>query len=316
MKKLDRRFIKGIVMAMSGAGLWGISGVVVQRLFDPYQFDPGWLVNIRLLIAGAMLLMMSIIFQKDDSVFSIFREKKDRIQIIIFAVFGMFSVQYTFFVAIEKGNAATATLLQYLGPALIVLYVAWKLRRFPTRGEWLALSLALLGTFFLITNGSLNGLKISTSALIWGLLSAVTAAFYTYYPQGLIKRWGSLRTIGWGMFLAGIIMTPFQQPWNLGRQVFNTESIILIMFVVVFGTLCSFFLYLDSLRYLTPTQTGLLGMAEPFSSVIVSVIWLGHTMGFYEYLGGICIVGTVVVLSLLSKIDKKSENIKGKAISL
>lgn len=296
----------GILMALSGAALWGISGVVVQRLFETYNFNPGWLVNVRLLIAGVLLLLLAKLTNPEQSLFAIFGDRKDLIQMIIFSLLGMFGVQYTFFVAIDEGNAATATLLQYLGPAFIVLYVAYRLKRFPIMSEWLALSLAMAGTFLLVTNGSLSGLHISIPALVWGILSAITAAFYTIYPQQLIQKWGSILTVGWGMLIAGICMTPFQQPWNLGDQQFNWMSIIFLLFVILFGTLCSFVLYLDSLRYLSPTHTGLLGMAEPFCSVIAAVIWLDHRMGWFEYMGAACIIGTVVALSYLPKNIEKT----------
>lgn len=311
----DSRAWIGILMALSGAALWGLSGVVVQRLFDSYEFDPGWIVNVRLLSAGGLLLLLSKVTHPGQSVFAVFRDRTDLIQIIIFALLGMFGVQYTFFVAIDEGNAATATLLQYLGPAFIVLYVAYRRKRFPSMSEWIALGLAMAGTFLLVTNGSLSGLQISVPAFVWGILSAVTAAFYTIYPQRLIQKWGSMLTVGWGMMIAGLCMSPFQQPWNLGDQQFTRISISFLLFVILFGTLCSFVLYLDSLRYLPPTQTGLLGMAEPFCSVVVAVIWLDHQMGWFEYMGAACIIGTVIVLSYLPKNIEKTNLEKENLIS-
>lgn len=303
----------GILMALSGAALWGISGVVVQRLFETFAFDPGWLVNVRLIVSGVLLLLLAKITNPEQSLYALFKDRTDLIQLIIFALLGMFGVQYTFFVAIAEGNAATATLLQYLGPAFIVLYVAYQLKRLPVLGEWLALSLAMAGTFLLVTNGSLSGLQISVPALVWGILSAVTAAFYTIYPQRLIQKWGSILIVGWAMLIAGICMTPFQHPWNLGDQQFNWTSISFLLFVILFGTLCSFVLYLDSLRYLSPTYTGLLGMAEPFCSVVVAVIWLNHQMGWFEYMGAACIIGTVIVLSYLPKNIEKEDFREGKS---
>lgn len=38
----------------------------------------------------------------------------------------MLAVQYRYFAAIKYPNAATATILQYAGPALIAIYVAFQ----------------------------------------------------------------------------------------------------------------------------------------------------------------------------------------------
>ena len=42
---------------------------------------------------------------------------------ILFGLFGMLAVQYTYFASIKEGNAAVATLLQYLAPIFITVYL-------------------------------------------------------------------------------------------------------------------------------------------------------------------------------------------------
>ncbi|MDQ0417117.1 drug/metabolite transporter (DMT)-like permease [Croceifilum oryzae] len=314
MKKASSQTWIGILMVLSGGALWGVSGAVVQMLFEKYHFQPGWVVNIRLFLSGGLLLLLYKLTHKEQSIFSIFRDRSNIIRIVIFAVCGMIGVQYAFYVAISEGNAATATLLQYLGPIFIVLYVAYRMKRLPFMNEWMALSLAMVGMFLLVTNGNLSGIQTSKSTLIWGLVSAVAAAFNVIYPQRLIEKWGSILTVGWGMLIAGICITPFQQPWNLGDQQFTVKSIFFLLFVIVFGTVCAFVLYLDSLRYLSPTHTGLLGMSDPLCSMIVAVFWLHHQIGGFEYLGAACVVGTVLMLSYLPR--NKDTMKKDKIISV
>ena len=77
----------------------------------------------------------------------------------IFAVFGMLPAQYTYFVTIKYSNAGTATVLQYTGPVLIVLYMALRQKRVPTKTECLAVLCALFGIFLLATNGNLHSFR-------------------------------------------------------------------------------------------------------------------------------------------------------------
>lgn len=46
---------KGIVLVIFAAVLWGVSGTVAQYLFQK-RFTPEWLVVIRLLLSGIILL--------------------------------------------------------------------------------------------------------------------------------------------------------------------------------------------------------------------------------------------------------------------
>ncbi|KFN03963.1 eamA-like transporter family protein [Bacillus clarus] len=68
----------------------------------------------------------------------------------------------------------------------------------------------------------------------------------------------------------------------------------LIGFVVIFGTLIAFYLYLDSIRYLTPKETTLFGCTEPLAAIISSVLIL-HVP--FQLLGAFCVIVMVLVLS-------------------
>ena len=300
-KKIKLLRYKGLIMVLVGATLWGLSGTVAQRLFQDEGFTPGWLVTMRLLVSGILLLITGCFRKNFHQVFAVWNDPKDRIRLVIFGIIGMLGVQYTYFVAIQTGNAATATLLQYQAPLFIMVYLAIKYNRIPNCQEFIALGFALLGTFLLVTNGSIHQLSVSSASIAWGLSSAITLAFYTLYPLGLLQRWGAEVIIGWGMIIGGIVLCPIASPWQIQGQHWSIITGLLVSFVIIFGTAIAFYLYIDSLRYITPTEASLLASAEPLSAVAASVIWLRLPLSLFEGIGGICIVSTVLMLSLRPK---------------
>jgi len=297
VNKSDISRLKGLAMAFTGAALWGISGAAAQVLFQDIGIPPGWLVTIRLLCAGGLLLVIGLLGPHRREISRIWTKPGDRIQLIIFAIFGMLGVQYTYFAAIEAGNAATATLLQFLGPVFITVFLALRLMKWPNLQEFSALALACAGMFLLVTNGSLEELSISTSAVLWGLGSAVTAAFYTLYPKQLLQRWNSLVVVGWGMLIGGLGLSAVNPPWQIGLELLSVQSLALIGFVILFGTLIPFYLYIESLRYISPAEAGVLNSAEPLCAVIVSVVFLHVSFGLFEAIGALCIIATVALLT-------------------
>jgi drug/metabolite transporter (DMT)-like permease len=302
MKKVGRNGavsirMRGFTMVLVAALLWGVTGAVAQSLLQHYHFTTEWLVSARLLISGAALILMSLASEKRQNVWNIIRSGADFGRLLIFAIFGLLAVQYTYFVAVELGNAATATLLQYLGPVFLTAYIVLRNRQLPSVAQMLALFLALLGTFFLITNGNPVNLSISTGAVVWGLISAVTLAFYTLYPKGLLERWGATVVLGWGMLIGGITLILSSQPWQATGQIWTLQSVLTIGFLVVFGTLIAFYLYLDSMRFILPSEASILLSAEPLSAVVATVVWLQVPFGMYEWLGAFCIVCTVFALA-------------------
>jgi drug/metabolite transporter (DMT)-like permease len=292
---------KGMIMVLIGATLWGLSGTVAQFLFQEAGFRPGWLVTMRLIVSGVLLLAIVATRTNRGQIFSVWKSPKDRIQLIIFGIFGMLAVQYTYFAAIETGNAATATLLQYLGPLFITVYIALRFLKIPNSKEIIAVVMALLGVFLLVTNGSLGSLTVPTSAILWGLGSAIALAFYTLYPSNLLQGWGSAIVVGWGMVIGGVGLSFINPPWDMEGQQWSVMVFLLVVFIIIFGTLIAFYLYLDSLRYITPVETSLLASAEPLSAAFAAIVWLQVPFGIYEMIGGLCIIATVLTLSLNKK---------------
>lgn len=60
----------------------------------------------------------------------------------------------------------------------------------------------------------------------------------------------------------------------------------------------AFYCYLESLKYLMPSESSILGCIEPLSATILSVLWLNVTFGLPELIGTICIITTVITLSI------------------
>ena len=71
----------------------------------------------------------------------------------------------------------------------------------------------------------------------------------------------------------------------------------LITFVIIFGTLIAFYLYLDSIRYLTPKETTLFGCTEPLAAIISSVLILHVPFQSFQLLGALCVIVMVLILS-------------------
>ena len=84
------------------------------------------------------------------------------------------------------GNAAVATVLQYMAPALIVIFLAIFRHRWPQRQELIAVILSLVGIVLLVTNGNLAQLQISEKTLFFGILSALGLVAYTLIPGSLL----------------------------------------------------------------------------------------------------------------------------------
>src|SRR5690554_6479531 len=112
---MPSQILKGFLLAITAAILWGVSGTFAQFLFQQKGINVEWLITVRMLVPGLLLLLYAQFVEKCD-LWSIWKNKKDAVQLTVFAFTGMAAVQYTYFAAIKHSNAATATVLQYSGP--------------------------------------------------------------------------------------------------------------------------------------------------------------------------------------------------------
>ncbi|WP_456279730.1 DMT family transporter [Bacillus sp. K7] len=293
----QKQRIYGFFMVIVGAAFWGLSGTAAQHLFETSDVSVEWLVTVRLLLSGVLLLMLICAGKNRRAVWGIWKDQKSAIQLIVFGIAGMLGVQYTFLASIGTGNAAVATLLQYLAPVLIMLFLLVTRKNSFQLADMFALVLALGGTFLLLTNGNVNQLTVSSLSVIWGLLSAAALAFYTLYSSSLLEKWGSALVVGWGMLIGGIGMSFIHPPWDVDMQGWTVSASLLVGFIVIFGTLLGFYMYLTSLKYLFPQEASMLGCTEPVAAVASSILWLGVSFGLYQALGAACILVMIFVLS-------------------
>jgi drug/metabolite transporter (DMT)-like permease len=298
--KQNKRLI-GLLLVISGCFFWGIGGTVAQKLFQQYEIEVGWLVATRLIVAGTLLLLVQFFFKERTQIIDVWREKSSALRLLIFAIVGMLAVQYTYMASIHTGNAAVATLLQYLAPVMIMLWLVFRKIAPFTKKDGITVTLALVGTFLLLTNGSLQALSVPVPSIIWGLLSGVTLAFYTLYAIPLLKKWDSLVIVGWAMLVAGSMMSIFHQPWHANFALWDGMTIIYLIIVIIFGTMLAFWFYVESLQSLSAKETSLLGNIEPLTAVIATVVWLKEPFGTLQWVGASCILLLMIYLALSPK---------------
>ncbi|MBD8038818.1 EamA family transporter [Solibacillus sp. A46] len=299
----NKRMI-GFILVVSGCFFWGIGGTMSQQLFSQ-GIEVSWLVSTRLVIAGILLLITQAIFKDHHQILEIWRQKYTAFRLVTFAIVGMLAVQYTYMASIKEGNAAVATLLQYLAPVMIIVWVTLRGQSKFTKKDAVTIVLALCGSFFLLTNGSLSAFAVPLPAIIWGLLSGLSLAFYTLYAIPLLQRFDSLVVVGWGMLLAGVTMSFVQPPWDVDVSNWTGSTVFYLIIVIIFGTMLAFWFYIESLQTLTAKETSLLGNIEPLTAVLATVLWLKEPFGSFQWFGTSLILAMMIYIAL--KADQKQD---------
>ncbi|RDU35861.1 EamA/RhaT family transporter [Neobacillus piezotolerans] len=284
-------------MIVIGAMLWGTTGPIMEWILSETTITVPFMLSIRMLVAGVVILGTLVLMKKP--VLAVWKNGYWAKQLVIYSIFGMLGVQYTFVASIHASNAVMATLMQFSAPIFIIIFVSVKARKFPPVYQVVGILGTLAGLFLLLTNGSFNNLLVSKEALIWGLLLGLAFTFYTLHPIRLMNEWGVLIVIGWGMLVAGVVLSVASQIWNSGEwnEFADPKIVALMAILIIFGT-AAFVLFLGSLKYITPVENSVLSSIEPLTAMLVSVVWLGVMLKGIQLLGAFLMLVFVIRLSL------------------
>ena len=293
---MKRYEIIGIILTLLGATLWGVSGTSVQFVGNFRNMNLEWLLTMRLITAGLLTVLYGWIRQ-GNAIFNVFRNWRDTLGLIIFGVFGMALCQYTYFRSIVIAGAGIATVLQYLAPSMIIIYLLVRYGKRPSTGEIISVILALAGTICLMGNNGFSFESFRSDVLFWGLLSAVGVAVYSVSPVRLLATYGTIPIVGFGMLLSGLVAAAlFQQPHSYAM--WDVWTVVGCFNVVFLGTIVSFNAYLEGVKRIGAVSGSILSSIEPISAAFFGWALLGNQFNWVGILGMAMIIATVIIIAL------------------
>ena len=293
---MKRYEIIGIILTLLGATLWGVSGTSVQFVGNFRNMNLEWLLTMRLITAGLLTVLYGWIRQ-GSAIFNVFRNWRDTLGLVIFGVFGMALCQYTYFRSIVIAGAGIATVLQYLAPSMIIIYLLMRYGKRPSTGEIISVILALVGTICLMGNNGFSFESFRSDVLFWGLLSAVGVAVYSVSPVRLLATYGTIPIVGFGMLLSGLVAAAlFQQPHSYAT--WDVWTVVGCFNVVFLGTIVSFNAYLEGVKRIGAVPGSILSSIEPISAAFFGWALLGNQFNWVGILGMAMIIATVIIIAL------------------
>jgi len=282
---------------------WASSGVAVQDFFMYSEKTSMELTNIRMCLAGAILIIISLYRRKKFilSVKILNNSPKLWFDVIIYGIIGVMFMQFTYFQGISIGGAAAATVICYTCPAMVVIWESVYNKKFPRRGEVLAVILAMIGVFLLVTGGNPTKLLVPMGCVLWSLASGAAFAFSAIYPKHLFaKKIDALFLTGVGMFIGGLSTFLLINDWNW-VGFFASETIFDVIWIIIFGTVAAFLSFNAGLKFLTPEEASITVTTEPAASVIISWAVFGTKFGLIESFGIILVLLAIIMPSIVKK---------------
>lgn len=285
----------GMGLAIMGALFWGLSGTSVQFLENAKHLNVEWLLEVRLLVAGLLTILLAYI-QDGIRIFDIFKHPKDFGKLLIFGLLGIALAQYSYFKAIAISGVGVATVLQYVAPTLLIIYLFLRYFKKPTPAEFCCVLLALTGTICIVSQEGLDISTINGDALFWGLISAASICVYTLQPIELLKKYSTTSIVGFAMFICGILSLAMFQQID-AEAIWDGMTWLGLFTIIILGTVVSFNAYIEGVRRIGAIQGSILSSLEPISAALFGWALLGNEFTLVGIFGMFCIIATVFIIA-------------------
>lgn len=291
---------------MTAGVMWAASGVAAQHFFAHSALNAMDLTTFRMFCTSAIMVGVTVFKGKWKKNWAVMKAHPSYwLQFLFYGLVGLMAMYFAYFEAIDLGNAAVVTVLQYTCPAMVICWLAFRNRAWPDRGSAIAVVLAVAvlavaGTFFLVTGGRLDALSVSKECLYWAMASAVFYAIAAVFPKHLLGKVDNSFLLAWGMLFGAIASWLLTENLNF-LDFFHADLLLDLFAIIVCGTAVAFICYNAGLAYLSADQASITTTVEPVASVIMSYFLFGTTFGLVEGMGIVMIVAAIAMPALLRK---------------
>ena len=120
-------------------------------------------------------------------------------------------------------------------------------------------------------------------------------------PARLQKKYDTPLILAWGMTIGGVALTLISRPWTAKGIQADAEMFAALAFVIVFGTMAGFSLYMTGVKLIGSVKASLYACMEPVSSMILTVLWMKVNFTTPDLIGTLLVIATIIILAIPTK---------------
>ncbi|MFB9124877.1 EamA family transporter [Paraburkholderia dipogonis] len=291
MSKQERLLMLSDLMLLAVAVVWGTSYGVVKSALVFYP------------VLGLLALRFGITFVILSPALRHLRAADARtLRGVLFSgalLLGIFLCE-TFGILMTR--AANAAFLISLCVVLTPLVEWLLLKRKPSRVEWLAVALSLLGAWLLAGDGELSLNPGDALILLAALLRALTVCVTKRVMRDSALPPLSVTAVQSGVVAFGSAAAAWlfaPQQWQAAPSI--AEHAVFwgyVGYLVIACTLFAFFAQNFAIKRSSPTRVSLLMGSEPAFGALFACIWLGERISVTAWVGGALIVAASILATV------------------
>jgi drug/metabolite transporter (DMT)-like permease len=279
----------GYALTASSAACSALNGSLARYLLDD-GMSAARLSQLR--SAVAFLLLLGAVAAFSPRRLRIARG--DVLHMAWLGVAGIALVHASYFLAISRMDIGVALVIQYLAPALLLIWLRVVHKRRARWSLWAAVALSVAGCALVVDAPSGAG-DLDAIGVLAALAAAVTLAIYLTSSERAGLRYDAFTTLTWGFGFATLFWLVVAPVWTFPwHELDSLRNVALGLGVAVIGTLVPFLLMVSALRHLPAPHVAVVATLEPVLASIMA--WAIHD----QALAVIQVAGGAIVLTAIA----------------
>jgi drug/metabolite transporter (DMT)-like permease len=269
---------KGYGEIITAAVLWGTAGILVRMISDMTALS---IIFYRVTLA----FIIFIVFFSISGNLNRLKLKDKKFYLLLFSLLQI-TTMLTFFVSIMEASVPVAVLLLYTAPVYVTIFSPLLLNERSTGKGWIALFLSIAGVILIVEPGNIE-FSLKLTGMIAGLLSGISYGFQIMTSKYISKSYSGYSQAFWSFMIAMLLLLPAAAvPADI---VLGNMSYLIML--AIFPTILAISLYFNGLSLVRAASASILGLIEPVSAVILSLIILNDSISIPVVIGGALILG-------------------------
>ena len=287
------RRLKGYLLILGAAVFWGVSATLAKFLFTQ-NVDTLVLVQMRMTLSGLPIVVVFLLLRRD-----LLRVKvRDLYRFALLGIIGGAGSNFTYYYTIRATNVATAILLQYLAPLLVLGYAAVSREEELSISKILAGVISLIGCFLAVGGERMSLGAISQLGLLSGFASAFCWAFTNVWLRRLLKDYRVWTVLVYSFMFASLFWLLFNSPADIMAYHFSAETCGMFFGFALISILIPHSFYFAGVQYLTASRAIITATFEPVVAIVSAYIFLRETLSPVQICGALLVIAAIGVLQL------------------
>ncbi len=283
--------LKGYVFILAAVTFWGVSAALARFLFT-LEIKPLILVQTRMTFSFLVLLAVFLLFRRD-----VLRVKvKDLYRFALLGIVGAAGSNFLYYVTIKETNVATAILLQYLAPLLVLAYAAISREEELNATKLVAGGVSLVGCFLAVAGKEFSLVHISQLGLLTGLGAACTWAFSNIWLRRLVREYSSWTMLVYAFAFGSAFWLCVNSPSDIIAAGYSGKTWWLFFGFAMISILIPHSFYFMGIRYLTASQAIITATFEPVIAILMAYVFLNEILTPVQILGAVLVISAIIIL--------------------